>query len=291
MIIKSIKLKNIRSYIDEEIKFPHGSTLLTGDIGSGKSTVLLALDFALFGLRRGELDGSDLLRHGEDYGYVELEFEIDGKNFIIRRALKREKNRPTQDSGYIIDNNRREDLTATELKSKVLQLLGYPKEMLTKNPIIFRYTVYTPQEQMKRIFQSSQERMDTMRKIFGIDKYGRIKESSKILISELRAMKREIEISVRDLDDRIRELNEKDILHQQVELEINRLKRMASDADYRLETQKTELEKNSRMTRELDTLKTDLEKSRLSHSIKSDRMRSVKIEYMDAERYLESEHK
>ena len=64
MIIKKIKLENIRSYVNEEISLDTGSTLLAGDIGSGKSTILLALEFALFGIKRSTLEGSMLLRHG-----------------------------------------------------------------------------------------------------------------------------------------------------------------------------------------------------------------------------------
>ena len=41
MKIKQIILDNIRSYEHQEINFPEGSTLLSGDIGSGKTTVLL----------------------------------------------------------------------------------------------------------------------------------------------------------------------------------------------------------------------------------------------------------
>ena len=65
-------MKNIRSYTDGSIDFPLGSTLLAGDIGTGKSTILLAMDFALFGIRRGELAGDELLRHGENSGFAEL---------------------------------------------------------------------------------------------------------------------------------------------------------------------------------------------------------------------------
>ena len=36
MILKSLKLRNIRSYENQEINFPTGSTLLAGDIGTGK---------------------------------------------------------------------------------------------------------------------------------------------------------------------------------------------------------------------------------------------------------------
>ena len=87
MLIKKIKLKNIRSYIGEEIEFDKGITLLSGDIGSGKSTILLAIDFALFGLRKGYLSGNALLRNGEKEGSVELTFEIDEKEITITRNL------------------------------------------------------------------------------------------------------------------------------------------------------------------------------------------------------------
>ena len=76
MIIKSIRLNNIRSYLDESIDFPLGSTLLAGDIGSGKSTVLQAIEFALFGTRGA---AAQLLRHGQDTGSVELAFSCSGR--------------------------------------------------------------------------------------------------------------------------------------------------------------------------------------------------------------------
>ena len=49
MILESIELKNIRSYDDQKIEFPKGITLFEGDIGSGKSSILMAVEFALFG--------------------------------------------------------------------------------------------------------------------------------------------------------------------------------------------------------------------------------------------------
>ncbi|WP_075057757.1 AAA family ATPase [Thermogymnomonas acidicola] len=50
MKILSLEMKNIRSYVEERIDFPEGNILFEGDIGSGKSTILMAVEFALFGL-------------------------------------------------------------------------------------------------------------------------------------------------------------------------------------------------------------------------------------------------
>jgi len=209
MIIKSIKLENIRSYVEEEIKFPIGSVLLSGDIGSGKSTVLLAIDFALFGLQPGQLSGSDILRHGANRGSVELLFEIDGKEISIKRTLKRMKDSVTQDSGFITINNVKQQISPSELKSKVLELLGYPKELQRKaKSLIFRYTVYTPQEEMKAILTAkADERLSILRKIFGIDKYKRIAENCSELIKEIRSMRRALQASISDLEEKREKLN------------------------------------------------------------------------------------
>jgi len=152
MLLKSIKLNNIRSYVDQKIDFPLGSLLLSGDIGSGKSTILLAIEFALFGSKPSELPASSLLRHGKQEGFVELNFELDGKNILIKRNLKRGKNSIKQEVGYIITNDVKKDLSPVEMKSEVFDMLGYPKDLVSKGKdLIYRYTVYMPQEEMKRI--------------------------------------------------------------------------------------------------------------------------------------------
>jgi exonuclease SbcC len=62
MILKSLRLENIRSYTEQTVDFPMGITLFEGDIGSGKSTILMAIEFALFGL--GSEKGGALLKAG-----------------------------------------------------------------------------------------------------------------------------------------------------------------------------------------------------------------------------------
>ncbi|NQU98871.1 AAA family ATPase [Candidatus Woesearchaeota archaeon] len=219
MIINSIKLKNIRSYTDEEINFPEGSVMLSGDIGTGKTSILLSVEFALFGIIRGQVTGSSLLRHGKNEGFVELAFTLEGKKITIRRHLKRSKKTVAQDSGYIIIGNDKHDLTPVELKSKILELIGYPDELLTKSKsLIYRYTVYTPQEEMKQIlFESVDERLDVLRRIFDIDKYKRIKGNVLNYIKALKTKKTELETRIEDLEEKKKE-------HKEYQEKISRIK-------------------------------------------------------------------
>ncbi len=247
MIIKELKLNNIRSYSDSLISIPEGSTLLSGNIGSGKSSILLAIDFALFGLRQRELSGNGLLRNGEDSGSVELEFEIEENSIKIKRTLKRANKSVSQDTGFLFINGKKESLSAIELKERILNILGYPKILLTKSKnLIFRYTVYTPQEEMREILTGDQDmRLDTLRKVFGIDKYKRIKENSRIILSNLRETKREIEGRISDLDRRVEEKNNK--IKEREEINV-RLKELAP----KIEEVKDEIKKKKEEIKEIE---------------------------------------
>jgi len=211
MLIKSVKLSNIRSYENAEIDFPLGSVLLAGDIGSGKSTILLAIEFAIFGAKKGELPAYTLLRHGKKEGSVELKMNIDGKEVIIKRTLKRSNDDIKQEAGYVITNGIKKDGTSEELRAIVLEMLGYPKDLVKKGKdLIYRYTVYTPQEEMKQILYEGRDiRLDTLRKVFSIDKYKRIRDNSRIVIASLRERKRHLEGFVLDMEYKKKDLEEK----------------------------------------------------------------------------------
>lgn len=211
MLIKSVKLHNIRSYESQEVIFPNGSVILSGDIGSGKSTILLAIEFAIFGAKKGELPAYTLLRHGKKDAFVELRMQIDDKDVTIKRTLKRSNEDIRQESGYIIINGIKKEGTSEELRAFALELLGYPKDLVKKGKdLIYRCTVYTPQDEMKQIlYESKENRLETLRKVFNIDKYKRIKENSRLIISALREKKRHLEGFTLDLEYKKKEMEER----------------------------------------------------------------------------------
>jgi len=202
MIIKKLKLKNIRSYKEFEIEFPLGSTLLSGDIGSGKTSILLALQFALFGLQPGQ-KGNSILRQGEDNAEVQLICEIDGEEIEIIRTIKKSKNGSvSQEDSRLKIGKESYELSTSEMKNKIISLLEYPREFAKKSDLLYKYTVYTPQEGMKEIIQERPEtRLDILRHIFGIDRYKRIKENSQIFLQKIKE-------DVKVKESQIREINQ-----------------------------------------------------------------------------------
>lgn len=272
MLLRSIKLKNIRSYTEQEIQFPEGSVLLSGDIGSGKSTILLAIEFALFGILRGDLAGNSLLRNGAEKGHVELEFELNSQKITIHRKLKRAKDTVEQDAGYIIKNDVRKDATPQELKTDILELIGYPKSMLAKSKsMVYRYTVYTPQEDMKKIVLDTKEaRLDILRKVFDIDKYKRIKENTTAYSRSLREQSREYAGAASDLEDKKKQKQEKEKQVQELIQAINTRRPELDRAKKDLEESKRKIKETEEQIRRLQEKRKDLEVSEAQLRIKAD---------------------
>nr|AIE93312.1 ATPase involved in DNA repair [uncultured marine thaumarchaeote AD1000_33_G09] len=79
MIIKQLTLENIRSHKSTEIEFVEGKTLIRGDIGSGKSSIMMSIEAALFGKKLKQL-----IRKGKENGRIELTFEIQDENRNIK---------------------------------------------------------------------------------------------------------------------------------------------------------------------------------------------------------------
>ncbi len=251
MRIKSVRMKNIRSYIDENINFPQGSILLSGNVGSGKTTILLAIDFALFGTRRGELNSSELLRNGSNEGYVKLVIELDRREIVITRTLKRKKS-ISQEAGSIEIDGVCTDYTSTEISAKISEMIGYPEK---NNSLVYRYSVYTPQEEMKSILIDKEKRIQIMRKIFGIDKYGIIKENVKIILSDLRSEKRIYDEHSKDIMEKTDELRTEENKKNYIIMQLKEKESFIEDVDNKINEIKDKIniiKKNIEKTNEIN---------------------------------------
>lgn len=197
MILKELRLKNIRTYEEETVEFPRGIMLFEGGIGSGKSTILLALEFALFGL--GDEKGSTLLSLGKNQGEVELIFEVSGKDCRVHRKLVRGRRGASARSGSVQTGTVSQDdcwiecggsvdrLSPKEMKERVLKVLGFnePPSPNAKSQI-FRYAVYTPQEDMKAILNDKEMRIQTIRKALRLEDYKVASDNASLIASDIK---------------------------------------------------------------------------------------------------------
>ena len=252
MIIKKLQLENVRSYKDEVIEFPLGKTLFEGDIGSGKSTILMAIEFALFGL--GDQKPGGLLKAGEQEAKVGLALDIGGREYSVLRGLEKKGRSIQQTDGVLKTPEGVMNLSPGELKEKVLEILSFNEPSDPKaQSVIYRYAVFTPQEEMKEILiLKSELRVQTLRKAFGLEDYKTAIENAQNVSGEIgdkverlegaaldiELLKKKVQDLSKETDDKRKELSE-----------LNRKKAAAKELLDRLEADETKLRsEESRLT-------------------------------------------
>lgn len=287
MILKKLKISNIRSYKDAEIDFPEGSTLLLGDIGSGKTSILLAIEFALFGLQPGQ-KGNSLMRNNESEAFVRLEFEVDGHEVAIERKLEKGGKSMAQSDTAIIVDNERFDGSVTEIKNKILSILNYPPEFAKKTNDLYRFTVYTAQEQMKQIIlESGETRLNTLRHVFGIDKYKRIEDNIEITTAKMRQDIRIKEAEMGNIEQKKQGIIEKQqqLLLQQTKL-LDVEKEILGIQQIKIEKQ-LELDEVTKKINEKKKLEYETEKSEITLNNKKDILNSYEREIKNLQEQIE----
>ncbi|MEX2705464.1 MAG: AAA family ATPase [Candidatus Freyrarchaeum guaymaensis] len=288
MRAKSLRLVNIRSYTDETVEFPQGTTLFEGDIGSGKSTILLAIEFALFGL--GDQKGASLLRLGAKDGSVTFTFEMDGNEYEVHRTLVRKRKAVHQGEGYLKINGKRYDLSPTELKEKILEILRFNEP---PNPnaqsVIYRYAVFTPQEEMKSILWARpQDRLQTMRKAFGIEDYKTAAENAKNLASVIKDRCNVLEGQTKDLEEKRKELETKSKEIERLTESLTVLTAEREKLEVELEKQEREMETLTEQEKELASITALLPKLKNDIKEKTVKISNLRRENADYQKEIEN---
>ncbi len=203
MMLKSLSLKNVRSYGSCDIEFDSGTTLLIGDIGCGKSSILMAIEFALFGL--GSYKPGALLSKGSSTCSVQMKFSAKGHEYEVYRSLKDARGKTGQDakSAWISTDGTKDDtLGITEMKRKIIEILGMDEPGgAGAETSIFRYAVYTPQEDMKVVLSNPDKRKETIRRAFKIEGFAVARENAKKVNAEIKRTMKEHAIRFEGMEE------------------------------------------------------------------------------------------
>ena len=164
MIFTKLTLNNFKSYGHEVIKFGDGITVIVGENGAGKSTILEAISFALFKQHTAKkID--DLVRNGSDENmYVDLEFVSNGKEYKIHRektksALKSTLLKKTTSKGQFIPSCAGDKEVANEIQS-----------ILDIDSDLFLNAIYIRQGEIAELVdKTSSEKKQLIGKLLGLD--------------------------------------------------------------------------------------------------------------------------
>ncbi|MGW8289118.1 MAG: AAA family ATPase, partial [Candidatus Bathyarchaeia archaeon] len=167
MKLESLQLENIRSHAKTTVDFVDGFNCLVGGLGQGKSTILYAFDFVLFGDPLGR-SYDYLLREGADHGKVTAVFTHNGKTYKIQRGLHRRGNGISQNIDQLKLYRSGKPLAHTNNDAVAEEMTGITG--LDKN--IFREVIWVRQEQLKELLDiTPRQRQTKLDKLFGLSDY------------------------------------------------------------------------------------------------------------------------
>ena len=200
------------------------------------------------------------MRNNETEAQVKLELEIDNQTIIIDRKIEKSGKYMSKTETRIAINNEVFEGSVTEIKNKILSLLNYPPEFAKKTNDLFRFTVYTPQEEMKQIIMESNDtRLNTLRHVFGIDKYKRVEENIDLLTSKIRQEIRLKEVEKGSLEQKNQLVKEKQtqLAEQQLKIievdkEANTLTKIRQDKQHEIDELTNKINEKKKLEYEKD---------------------------------------
>ena len=160
-MIRRIELHNFATHENTEAEFGNGKNVIIGATGSGKTNLLLAIDFAF----TGEVPGanlSELIADDANAAEVILDY-LDprtGQNYRIHRTLTRETNTITHEC-LLKNLDTNETVNKPGPVQKTLEALGVISST-------YRHVVHVPQGNFAELLDETQERKNSLDRLFQI---------------------------------------------------------------------------------------------------------------------------
>ncbi len=290
MIIKNIKLENYRRFTTLELEFPENLIGIIGKNGTGKSTIIEALGWVLYGNRLGRTDKQEIRTHSseeKDNCSVEMEFNYGGHEYRIIRKLKG-KNAISEAAIYRDGNSEPEavqDRGVNEFIEKLLQL-DYDS---------FTTSVFAQQKDLAKLSTfRPEERRQSINRLIGLDKI----DEARSRVRQDRNKKQNFlagkESNLKNIDELKGQKNKLEDRKQQEESKAGELLKDIENKSTLLNESKIEFEKQTLIKDEFSKLEIQMGKllSRLDENEKMfDRSKAELDDIQSAEHTLDSVHK
>ena len=172
---RRLVIHGLRSYRDRtEIDFSEASLFaIVGDTGAGKSSILEAIVFALYSAATWTRQAGDLISDGMRTMTVEMQFEVDGRDWLVKRSMSRDAYPPPiHHLSAVDDPTERYDQRAS-VDAAVEKLLGLSFEAFTSAVIL-------PQGRFERLLtETPANRTNILKGIFRLEQLDEARELAK----------------------------------------------------------------------------------------------------------------
>ncbi len=222
-MITSVELGNFISHSETKLDFESGVTVFVGQNGAGKSSIIDAITFALFG-KHTRKSNKSLIRRGTSQAYAKINFSAGGKNYLATRKIDAKGTLSAQ--FYEIKDGQQLPLASGERKQfgesmteHVISKLGLDFEKLKIASIV-------QQGELGAIIKARpKEFKELLNAIIGIDQLDVASENLKVVKNNFRqSIQQRLGYDDTDIDILKKELKQieqesKEVLPQQEELQ------------------------------------------------------------------------
>lgn len=186
-MIKRIKLINWRSHKSTELEFERGSNVLVGKMGAGKSSVINAICFALFGtfpeLQRREATLSNIITDRptkQNFAKVELEFIHNNDVYRVERVIY--AGNKTNEAKLYKNNRLIAGPKVSDVNKRIEEILEIDYELFSR-------AVYSEQNQIDYFLKlNPSERKTKFDELLDIERYEKVRKNAVTLRNSLRAL-------------------------------------------------------------------------------------------------------
>ncbi|MFN3478585.1 MAG: AAA family ATPase, partial [bacterium] len=220
MIIKKLVLKNFLSYFDRtEIVFPEsGFFLISGPTGSGKTTILEAISFAIFG-KIPRYDNSEFQLEyimpknetSKKSQYLQTEVTVElilDKKYYITRVVEFKRKKGETKAEQTVELRTDNQVLAAKVKEyeeKICKILGLTN--IKEGYQSFTKSIFLPQNTFdKFLYLRQSEREKLILELLNLNIYEKIKNKIK---EEYTNLKLQMESIKNDIQNKQKELKEK----------------------------------------------------------------------------------
>lgn len=188
-MIISISLENWRSHENTYLEFRNGTNLLVGMMGSGKSSVLDGISFALFGtfpaLEHRRLSIDELIKHEKVCAKIKLGFEWKKEKYEIIREIALNKNQKVSTDAQI----RKLMVSDEPLTSKLIEkgqsaVTKYIEQLIQINYDLFSRAIYSAQNSIDYFLtMDPAKRKQELDRLLGLNKFEDARTNTIMLIN------------------------------------------------------------------------------------------------------------